>query len=90
MSKYVLAFYAVMSLIAFYLYWKDKKKAKKRRFRTPESVLIGVGFFGGAVGALIAMNLFRHKTRHWYFWVMNVIGLVLQLWLAAWLWQRGV
>ena len=30
-------------------------------------VLLSVGFFGGAVGALLGMKLFRHKTKHWKF-----------------------
>ncbi len=75
MMKYAIAFYVVMSLLALFLYGRDKKKAKKRKWRTPESVLLGVGFFGGAIGALIGMNLFRHKTRHWYFWAVNLLAL---------------
>ena len=73
------AFLAVMSLLAIILYAGDKKKAKKGAWRTPESVLLGFGFFGGAIGALIAMNSFRHKTKHWYFWVVNVLGLIGQI-----------
>lgn len=73
------AFLAVMSLLAIILYAGDKKKAKKGAWRTPESVLLGFGFFGGAIGALIAMNSFRHKTKHWYFWVINVLGLIWQI-----------
>ena len=32
------------------------------------------------LGALIGMRLFRHKTKHWYFWVVNLLGLA---WQAA-------
>ena len=73
------AFLAVMSIIAIILYAADKKKAKKGAWRTPESVLLGFGFFGGAIGALIAMKSFRHKTNHWYFWVVNILGLLWQI-----------
>lgn len=83
MYRYVLPFYAVMSVIAMWLYWRDKRKAKKHRFRVPEAVLLGVGFFGGAFGALVGMNWFRHKTRHWYFWAINLIGLAWQVALAV-------
>ena len=89
MYRYAIPVYAVMSIIAFWLYWRDKRKAKKHRFRIPEAVLLGVGFFGGAVGALLGMNLLRHKTRHWYFWVVNVIGLACQILLVVWLKQKG-
>ena len=73
------AFLAVMSLIAFILYYGDKKKAQSGKWRTPESVLLGFGFFGGAIGALLGMKTFRHKTKHWYFWVVNILGLLWQL-----------
>ena len=77
--KYAIVFYLVMSLLAFILYARDKKKAKKKRWRTPESVLLGVGFFGGAIGALLGMKCFRHKTKHWYFWAVNILGLILHV-----------
>ena len=83
MILYYLIFLAVMSLIAFILYGADKRKAKKKAWRTPESVLLGFGFFGGAIGAIAGMNTFRHKTKHWYFWVVNVAGLIVQAALAA-------
>jgi uncharacterized membrane protein YsdA (DUF1294 family) len=77
-----LIFIASISFIAFVLYLADKIKAKKRAWRIPERVLLGIGFFGGAIGALIAMQLFRHKTKHAYFYLVNVLGLVLQTALA--------
>ena len=69
----------VMSLIAFILYALDKAKAKRGAWRIPESVLLGWGFFGGAVGALLGMKTFRHKTKHWYFWAVNILGLILHI-----------
>lgn len=85
MIKYLLFFYAIVSIVTFFAYGLDKRKAKKKRWRTPEAVLLGLGFFGGAVGALIGMNLFRHKTRHWYFWAVNLLGVVWQIGLLYWL-----
>ena len=73
------AFIVLMSLLSIILYAGDKKKAKKGAWRTPESVLLGFGFFGGAIGALIAMKSFRHKTKHWYFWAVNILGLLWQI-----------
>lgn len=78
----LLAFYAVVSVVAFFFYGADKKKAIKHRMRIPEATLLGLGFFGGAVGALAGMSLFRHKTKHWYFWVVNYLGLAVQAALA--------
>ena len=81
----VLAVYAVVSVIAFAFYASDKKKAKAGAWRTPEKVLLGLGFLGGSIGALLAMKFLRHKTKHWYFWAVNIAGLVWQLGLAVFL-----
>ena len=88
--RVVLCAYALISLVALFLYWNDKRKAKRHRWRTPEAVLLGVGFFGGSVGALLGMNLFRHKTKHWYFWAVNVLGLAWQVALVFWMIQGGI
>lgn len=90
MLTYLLYAYAIVGVIAFFLYWRDKKKAKKKRWRTPEAVLLGFGFFGGSVGALLGMNAFHHKTKHWYFWAVNILGLAWQVALAVFLWKNGL
>lgn len=76
---------ALISLIAFIAYGLDKRKAKKGAWRTKEAVLLGMGFCGGAIGALLGMKLFRHKTKHWYFWVINILGLAWQFALVFYL-----
>ncbi len=85
----VLVEYAVVSLIAFITYRVDKGKSIERAWRVPEKVLLGMGLLGGSAGALVAMNIFRHKTKHWYFWVVNVIGLIIQAGIAGYLFIIG-
>ena len=68
-----------MSLITFFTYRSDKRKAIKGEWRIRESVLISLGFFGGAIGALLSMQIFRHKTKHWYFWAFNTVFLLLHI-----------
>ena len=87
---YLLAAYLIMSLIAFVAYGIDKRRAKRGLWRIPEMTLLGFGFFGGSVGALAAMKLFRHKTRHWYFSVVNIIGLAWQVALAVLMIVKGI
>lgn len=86
--RYYLIILAAVSLVAFISYGVDKSKAKKKKWRTPESMLLSLGFFGGAVGALLGMKAFRHKTKHWYFWAVNVLGLVWQLAAAVFIFKR--
>ena len=45
----------------------DKRKAIKRAFRIPEATLFIVALIGGSAGSILGMQVFRHKTRHWYF-----------------------
>lgn len=73
-----LAYFALMSVICFFQYGIDKRKAIKGRYRIRESVLLGVSFLGGALGAVIGMYLFRHKTLHFRFHLVNLLGLIWQ------------
>ena len=76
---------AVLSLITFFVYLSDKKKAEKGKFRTPEKVLLALSFFGGALGAASAMKLCRHKTQKKYFALTAAFGLIWQLALLGFL-----
>ncbi len=58
-----LTIYAVASLLTFVLYWRDKHSALKDRWRTPETTLHFFELAGGWPGALVAQQVFRHKTR---------------------------
>ncbi len=83
--KVYLIFLAVMSLIAVYAYTVDKVKAKKKAWRIPEKVLLSLSFFGGAAGGYLAMYTIRHKTKKWYFHVINWLGLIWQIILLVYL-----
>lgn len=72
-----LAIYAVASLLTFVLYWRDKHSALKDRWRTPETTLHFFELAGGWPGALVAQQVFRHKTRklsyQLAFWLIVVL-----------------
>lgn len=81
----VLIYFASMSVISFFLYGIDKHRAQSGRWRIRESVLLGFSLLGGAVGALLGMKLFRHKTKHGYFWIVGTLGVAWQAVLAVYL-----
>ncbi|HAB01431.1 MAG TPA: hypothetical protein DCE25_00225 [Pseudomonas sp.] len=58
-----LALYPLASLISALLYWQDKRQAVHGAWRIPEKVLHASDLLGGWPGALVAQQLFRHKTR---------------------------
>ena len=53
----------VINVITVAAFGLDKRKAKKRKFRIRESVLLGLALIGGSLGAMAGMFLFHHKTR---------------------------
>lgn len=78
----------LVNLAAFLLFFADKRRAKRHAYRIPESTLLFVSAIGGAAGALIAMYLFRHKTRHRKFTILVPLFLLLQLVLVLFLARR--
>ncbi|PHS35524.1 MAG: hypothetical protein COB07_13125 [Sulfurovum sp.] len=58
-----IAIYIVMGIMTYYIYSEDKEMAINNERRTPEQRLLALSFFGGWVGALIAQQKFRHKTK---------------------------
>ena len=74
------------SAIDFALMGVDKWKARRDAWRIPESTLWLFVFIGGALGGTLAMQVFRHKTRHWYFRfgfpLLAALDVALLIWLA--------
>ncbi len=67
----------IINLIGFAAMGMDKSKAKKGAWRIPEATLFLFAFLGGGIGTTLGMNIFRHKTKHWYFkFGMPLIALV--------------
>ncbi len=83
--KILLVYLAIINAAAFVLMHSDKKKAIKGNWRIPEKTLLGICALGGSLGGLIAMRLFRHKTKHPRFCIGIPIMLVLHIALLLWL-----
>jgi uncharacterized membrane protein YsdA (DUF1294 family) len=79
---------AIINVAAFTAYGLDKWKAKKSKWRIPESTLILFAAIGGALGAYAGMKCFRHKTQHKKFTIL--VPLFLIVWIAGlgWLMTR--
>ena len=74
---------ACMNLLAFSLCGVDKLKARRNRWRIPETTLFLVSGVGGAWGFLAGMMLFRHKTRKAKFVVGVPVMLVIHCVIVA-------
>ena len=78
-----LSYLTIINAIGFSFMLVDKRRAQKKRWRIPESTLIGIAVIGGSAGTLLGMYTFRHKTRHIKFTIGVPVILALQLALAA-------
>lgn len=85
-----LTYILVMSFITFILYYLDKRKATKGKWRISEIVLLSFSILGGAAGGYIGMLKFHHKTKHWYFMLINIIGFAIQVGFAVVLFKEGL
>lgn len=74
---------AVTNCISFTLMGYDKRSARKHHWRISEKTLFIACACFGALGAVLGMKIFHHKTQHWYFKVFFPLMLVVQAALTA-------
>lgn len=80
----LLLYLAAVNLLAFVLYGVDKLKARQGRWRISEATLLLLAAIGGALGAWVGMQLWRHKTQHPRF--RYGVPLLLLVWLVLLTW----
>ena len=75
----ILGYFLLLNLVAFVVYGIDKYKARKGKWRIPESTLLTLAMFGESIGAWLAMKAFHHKTMHKKFYIGVPMIIVLQM-----------
>jgi uncharacterized membrane protein YsdA (DUF1294 family)/cold shock CspA family protein len=89
----LLAPYGLFSVVGFAMYRADKLAAKRRAWRVSEANLHTIALLGGWPGAMVARQVFRHKTTkqpfRTIFWGTVIVNCVALGWLMfnmpAWL-----
>ena len=76
---FLIIYFIIMNIVGFAIMGIDKRKAIKRTFRIPEATLFIVALIGGSIGSIAGMQVFRHKTRHWYFVLGMPAILIIQI-----------
>lgn len=79
----LLAIYLIMSIVAIIAFALDKKAATEGERRTPERTLHTIEALGGWPGALIALDLLKHKRQKTSYKV--VLYLISALHVTAWI-----
>ncbi len=78
-------YYGIVNIISFVVYGIDKKRAEDHKWRVSEKALLTLAAAGGALGALLGMNIFRHKTRKIYFRILVPLFLIIHIGIIFWL-----
>lgn len=80
----IIAYLICINLAGFASMGLDKKRAIQHEWRIPETTLFLIALLGGSLGSIAGMQLFRHKTRHWYFVCGMPAIFFVELALALW------
>ena len=78
----------ILNFVTVLVYGIDKFKAKKGKWRIPESTLLLLAVLGGSIGAWLGMRVWRHKTQHKKFKYGIPVILILQVALCFYLLYR--
>ena len=82
MNETVLLLAIPLNFVNFLLFGYDKFQAKREGWRIPEKVLLGLSLFGGGLGGLAGMLVFRHKTRKNVFLLATIVGIGILIYLV--------
>ena len=74
-----LIYLALINIVTFFVYLKDKKAAEKGKDRVKIVTLLSLSFIGGSIGALCGMYILHHKTNKSYFTVGVPLMIVMQI-----------
>lgn len=85
----ILTMYLIaINIATFFVYGIDKWKARRSKWRIPESTLLTLAVLGGSIGAFIGMRTWHHKTMHNKFKYGVPLIINLQVVLAVYIYIR--
>lgn len=79
LTQTIVLWFVVINIITFFVYGFDKMMAVSKQRRVSEKTMWILALIGGSLGAICAMEYFRHKTKKISFFGTLVLILLLQL-----------
>ncbi len=79
LDQTLLIYYVAINLLAFVLYYVDKRRAINNQWRIPEKTLLGVAVVGGGLGAHLGMKVWHHKTQKTVFKIVVPLCILVHL-----------
>ncbi len=77
--QYLWYYLIAINALSLLLMQQDKQRAREKKWRIPEAVLLFFPLMGGSLGAVTGMMLFRHKTKHPLFSIGLPVILFIQI-----------
>ena len=62
-EKLIITYLLIVNIVTLIIFGVDKLKAMRNKYRISEATLLVTSFVGGSLGGILAMYIFRHKTR---------------------------
>ncbi|MFD1018986.1 DUF1294 domain-containing protein [Thalassobacillus hwangdonensis] len=84
----LIGYYLVVNLLLFILMGLDKRKSRRDQWRVPEKRLWLLALLGGALGGVMGMKVFRHKTKHSSFKIGMPVLLLIHVLLVGYVVQK--
>ena len=90
MGVYILCYFTAINFIAFFAYGIDKLKAKKGKWRIPESTLLLLAIIGGSIGAWLGIKVWHHKTLHKKFKYGIPLIVIIQIAIGIYIFRENI
>ena len=86
----LVAYVTIINTLAFIVYGIDKLKAKKGKWRIPESTLLLLAIIGGSIGAWFGIKVWHHKTLHKKFKYGIPLIVIAQIAIAVYIFRENI
>ena len=90
MGFYILYYLIAINIITFFIYGIDKLKAKKGKWRIPESTLLLLAIIGGSIRAWFGIKVWHHKTLHKKFKYGIPLIVIIQISIAIYIFRENI
>lgn len=84
----LLGYLALINLIAFLAYGRDKRHARDGNWRISEGTLLLLALLGGSPASFVAQRLFRHKLRKFSFQLRFWLVVLIQIAGIGYFWDQ--
>ena len=77
MIDYLGLYLIIVNILSIALFFIDKELAKRNMYRISEKTLLTITIIGGALGSIIGIYTFHHKTKKKEFIITALVSLII-------------